>query len=736
MSTQQKLNIFTFVLLLSAFLFRPAMAFTEESGNLISNSGFEEGGNCWYFEGSCEITNAVFHQGTKSAKITGTGLGYQGVLYNPPGTNGFKLDPRLKCSLKFWLKLEKEGESFKVRIRQFKGKEYINGKEYCFQPENTKDWKEYSYEFITDKDSDNIRLDFYFIYGKGTAYLDDVAVRKIGLIEAKSSEELTEKLKKELTEKGWALKEEENYIIAEKDGLRTYYRNLKGKKYTKPEEWEAEALVGSEVDKTNYHMEYFPVGVSFYGYQIYERAEELGLDKWEYISKVLDDLKAHHMNTIYFGNTGFDVGVIDRMINLAEEKGLKLMLQMSGAYYRCDEKEYKDNPDKRRQNFVEVNIPFVCDVMPKYKNRKGVFAWSVKEEIRKEYAKELAIYYKLVKALDPTHPILIYHNNLEAANNMEAPYPSIMGFDRYFYRYDLGPGPGGCNLRSPLLALSLFEEEVPPFYQASLKYQIPFLFCIQGVASAMVITNMTEYNLTITKENEAQGWSYNSKSNTWSGWLRYYPPKNCMKVQVWAAVASGAKGIFCYNYGEPVWGKIKVWPPKNPGTEYTLSYDPTGYPPPQWEEFGEAAKEILYFAHLILSINKRVFNLADSENPNILIGTFQEEDSNRKYLIAVNKRTGTGTWDSHKNLTPEDELTINDRGQLAGHKPAEPLKFVLKVKSAKDLYDLKEQKRVNSSSSSGNEKSYEITLPPGEGNIFLSGDEKDFSECKTRYFKR
>lgn len=430
----------------------------------------------------------------------------------------------------------------------------------------------------------------------------------------------------------------------------------------RPEEWEKEALVGSEVDKLNYHMEHFPIGPAVYGYAMYARAQQLGLDKWEYIGKAFEDIKAHHMNTVWFGNTGSDKGDIDRMIALAEEKGLRLMLQMSGAYYRCTEPEYRDDAAKRRRHFEEVNVPFVRDVMPKYRNRKGLFAWSVKEETKAEYARELAAYYKLVKELDPTHPILI------------------------------------C-----------------------------FFFVIQGVASYVKGVDLSREG-TVGASMIPRGWRQDPGANTWSGWLRYYPPQHCMKLQVWAAVALGAKGIFSYCHGEPTWGKAK--PDLSRTAALGLSCDPSGQPAPQWAEFADAAKDIRHVAPLLLRMNKRVRNLGACDDPNALVSTFQEEDSARRYLIVVNKRTGFWCKDSPKSLKPSDEMSVDSQGQLTGYMPAPPLEFVLKVEAEQARHDLRTLSKLPMASSFPGGKSYRITLPPGEGNVLLLGSDADLLACR------
>ena len=695
----------------------------QPGDNLIRNGGFEEQSvRSWRLDGA-EIDKGNLHQGKQCVKITGAGVGYQGALYNPVGT--LRVHPAGKYQLVFWLKLQKESGYFKVRVRQRRGKEDLAGQGYYeFQPPESVDWKPYSYEFLAALEADNILLDFYFINTRGIACLDDISLRQIGTVEPLSSDKLTEELRKKLDEAGYKTSEEPDYLVTEKDGLRTFHRRIKGKLYLTRGEWEKEVAAVSEAEKLNYHMESFPIGPAIYGYALYERAQQLGMEKGEYISKILDDMKAHHMTTLWYGNTGTDREDIEKMVTLCEERGLKLVLQMSGAYYCCTEEEYRNDPEKRRKHFEEVNRPFVTEIIPKYRNRKGVFAWSVKEETKAEYAKELAAYYKLVGELDPTHPILICHNNLEAAERMEKPYPSIMGFDRYYYRASLS---GGGYLRTPALAASLLAEEIPPFYQASLRYRIPFFYVIQGVSTYMTGMDFSKEG-TVGANMQARGWRPDPGGKMWSGWLRYYPPKHCMKLQVWTAVALGAKGIFSYYYGESVWGKMK-WDGRSE-MEFALSRDTSGQPSPQWEEFGEAAKDISYFAPLILKINKRIVSLAGSDDPHILVSTFQEEDTHRKYLIVVNKRTGSWGKDSPKWLKPEDDLTVDEQGNLAGYSPAPPLEFVLKLQCGGDLYNLRSFKKLDAVSSTGGERSYRMVLPPGEGNIFLVGAQEDLSECK------
>lgn len=514
-------------------------------------------------------------------------------------------------------------------------------------------------------------------------------------------------LKKKLMAQGYSIKEKGDFLIAEKDGEKNFYP-LSG--------WEKGMSVGREVDKLDYNMEDFPIGVFLYGStHFFLRAKELGMKKWDYMAMVLDDIKAHNMNTVWFAGNNEEHH--RKMADLCEKRNLQLVLQMNEAYFIRGL-----NQEKREKRYLEKILPFVSKVMPQYRSKKSIFAWSLIEETRAEYAEEVAAYRAKVMELDPTHPIVLLHNNLNAAKNMKKPYPSIMGFDRYFYQK------AGDKMNSPTSAISSLEKDIPPFYNASLKYRIPFIFAMQGTCQYAKEIEPLQARYEIVRNS---GLFINPKTKTYSYWSKYYPPRHCMSLQAWAAVAMGAKGIFCFAYGAPTLGKIDVslerFAKKRKLTLYYLACDPSGKMTPQWDEFGETAKDIAYFAPLILKINKRVINIAKSDNPDIITTTFKEENSNRKYLIAVNKRTGF--WSDNK-------LNVNKQGQLTGYTSAGSLEFVLKVKSNDNLYDLRTFKKLKSFSSVSYEKSYKITIPPGGGNIFLVGNTKDLGKCGEIYFNK
>ena len=124
----------------------------QEMANLIRNAGFEEGKGGWRLVGA-ELDATVAHEGKHAVKVTGTGDGYQGVLHNPPGQ--FRVEAACKYEISLWARLQKHGGWFKARVRQRKGAEAA-GKEYGFLLSDSADWKEWSFEFVTALEADNI----------------------------------------------------------------------------------------------------------------------------------------------------------------------------------------------------------------------------------------------------------------------------------------------------------------------------------------------------------------------------------------------------------------------------------------------------------------------------------------------------------------------------------------------------------------------------------------------------
>ncbi|OGV34747.1 MAG: hypothetical protein A2020_08325 [Lentisphaerae bacterium GWF2_45_14] len=706
----------------------------SNKGIPILNGDFEKTGHWSIQKTNAEISTEKAHSGLQSMKLTTTGSGYEGFAYS--GNPAIKCRAETKYKLKFFILKESSNKTITARIRLRKGKKFID-QQYSvltrISEGTSNKWKEYILEFTTSPETDNIIPDFYFMNAKDSAYIDDVSIEYIAPAPFINSTFFKDYLKKKLLDENYTLIEQNNKLIAQKDGYTSYYSINPEGKYMNIDDALMRAKLGAEVNKLNYKQEHILIGVSLYGYAIEKRAKELGMEKWDYISKIFDDLKSHSMNTIYYGNTGGNQEEIRKITTLAEARGLKLIMQISPAYYRCTEKEFRDAPEKRRKNYENINLPFVRDFIPQMKNNKTVLAWSIKEETRKEYAAEIAEYYNELRKLDPTHPILICHNNIDAAENMLPPYPDIMGFDRYYYRYVFGEL---SYLRTPSSAIETLIKQASEFYQASLKYKAPFFYYLQGVSTAVVNTDMNEsLNIQMSDNALKRGWTFNKVTEKWSGWARYYPPKYCMKLQVWAALAIGAKGVICYNYGEPAWGKIKAWPPENTGidsNEYTLAFNTEGNFTPQWDEYGEAAKEISRFSSLIVNINKRVINIATANNPNILLGTFQEENSDRLYLIAVNKKTGSWKNNSPESLSHDDVLSVDNTGNLSGYEAAGKLPFKLILDSDKKLFNLKNMKQVLPEATT--ENIFNMEMEPGDGNIYLIGCDNDFEACTEKYF--
>jgi hypothetical protein len=260
---------------------------------------------------------------------------------------------------------------------------------------------------------------------------------------------------------------------------------------------------------------------------------------------------------------------------------------------------------------------------------------------------------------------------------------------------------------------------------------------IQGVATYLHSADFSREG-TVGANLANRGWTQDAGTRTWSGWLRYYPPRHCMSAQVWTAVALGAKGIFCYYYGEPLLGRVELGKDRTaaPETDYTLSCDTTGRAAAQWEELGAAAADVLAFASLLLRTNRRVVNLAAADSADVLTGTFREDDSARQYLIVANQRTGSWAKDSPKWLKPDDDLTIDDQGNLRGYRPAPPLDFTLTVESETDLYDLRSGAKLEATPAAAGRRTYRLSLPPGGGCVLLVGSEEDFRACRSAHFAR
>ena len=403
--------------------------------------------------------------------------------------------------------------------------------------------------------------------------------------------------------------------------------------------------------------EYFPLGVCVYLHAFGECAKLQGMEMWDFTAQALDDIKAHHCNMVFVGNVVEKD--LKKLVDLAEERGMRVYPQVLSIQYPRQLKK----KETRRYVFNNRIRKIVERLIPKYRDRYGLLAWGMAEEIKPDIVEEFKDYQDLIAKLDPAHPGVILHNNQIALDkSCKLLKPEIIGRDSYPFD----------NHRSGAISIFQQEKALEEGYQSAKSCGANFWAMQAGC------------------------YTYNRYDKLGGIGNRYPTPKE-MRLQSWVAILHGAKGLIYFLYvGVPEQCKS--------GESLRGLRTARGGETAQWKELGETFRDISFFTPLLVRLDKLDESIASSDNSNIAVETFAaRKEGKERYLIVVNRNT------------------------------VHAEKVKVKVKSEDRIYDLRVMQRLKAVTLEDFSKEFEVEIGPGDGNIYLIGNEQDFNNCIMEY---
>jgi len=252
-------------------------------------------------------------------------------------------------------------------------------------------------------------------------------------------------------------------------------------------------------------QEWFPLGIY----------ETIGKPTRAETIYLLDRMKQYHMNTIYGGKCA--VQEIAAMADLAEARGLRMVYQGHNLLFKG-----KTTADRARV-FASTITPAVEQYVTALRGHGGILAWSLTEESDPAEAREIAPYYALMRAQDPTHPPTVLHNNLSAAQiDLEANKPLVITHDFYPFFWDPRYGP-----TTPAASLGMYRSHVRRYYEACRAHGARLWMMPQSYGQLQTTLDPPYYGF--------------------RGGMRMPEPGE-MKQQGWLAIAEGAVGL-CFFLG-------------------------------------------------------------------------------------------------------------------------------------------------------------------------------------------
>jgi hypothetical protein len=495
-------------------------------------------------------------------------------------------------------------------------------------------------------------------------------------------------------------------------------------------------VVDSKEIDGDYSKNEIVFGVYIYDYSIKKYAQESSKLFLDALSEHLEILKKNNVNAVYMSIS--DPREFEMILDVFEDKNIKIIPQLNFAYF------------KNEWSKIDVNIKakIASEYIKKYKNKKIIIGWSLKEEVKKEEVSNLSEYYKKIINFEPEAKFVLVHNNLGAATDFPEPYPYIEGVNRYGFWWEFS---GGGYLASPSFALKWTRDNFSIFYDEVSERSKNFMtvFTQGGLTMPNAANKKLKYeDLLVSIDDKIltnkikkfadegrMGWKkFNtSKGAKYNFWKYYRLPENCMKVLMWSSVMEGAKYIFCWSYRplspieESISFETAASLDKNEISIWTLA-GRQGHSNPELKEFSETILDIKKYEKIILYSSKLPNSKLICNNDNFYNREFKH--MNVKGSIFIVHNSNVGTLNDNINFFDENaNVFIDDEGKLVDYKPYKD-KMICNLKIVSDnkyklfnLESLKELNLVNSTT--------QVEIAPGSGVLLFYGPEDSFKYLKS-----
>ncbi|MCD6218770.1 hypothetical protein J7K43_00105 [Candidatus Calescamantes bacterium] len=402
-------------------------------------------------------------------------------------------------------------------------------------------------------------------------------------------------------------------------------------------------------------QDFFPFGVYLGWNHILDNYKKAGFsDEWEMMERVLDDMVTRGFNTVWCVNT--KTAITEHIIKMCATRNIRVCSRDAEFFLNT-------------RPFEKIE-PVARKILPKFRGNQTVLGWVFGEEYSVKRMPELKNIQDLVMELDPSHVPLFIHNKLETAV-FAAEKLNCRIIIRDIYPFFADPEAGWIF---PNGQLNYFEGEVDKAFQVA-----------QAVdANLWIIPSVTgEYHPPAVQR------AY-SPTTGYGKWLYAVPTPEQIRVQTWAALAHGAKGIIYYHYV----GSIKM----NPWGKGFSPWRYDGTESPRQKEMTRLAKELKRLSPIILSLGPREGPVYTS---NYDIGAFIY----RTRVAPVHRFVIVFNRDFYHQS--EAEVMIPDADGI--------------------IFDLKNLEPIVSYKA-GSFYRFRVQLEPGDGRIYLLGSDQDFED--------
>ena len=503
----------------------------------------------------------------------------------------------------------------------------------------------------------------------------------------------------------------------------------------------------------NFLGDALPVGVYLYMYCYKQNKDPLAHDLTKHVNYLAD----LGFNFLYVGGVK-DNRAWQDLLKLCERRRIAIIPQLDFAYLNA-------NSIDAANKCAAKAIPFIR----KYIKHPAVIAFSVKEEPSIKILPALNAYYQTIYREVPDAPLHLLHDKFNAMKLTRAPYPQLVGTDRYPFWWEFG---AANNRATPRSAFKWYSSQLAAHYLEARKQQTEF--------QAVFTANVIEYVISSDKLKQAfypkklssskreklaqhverlaaagnQGWNILDK-NSYRYWKYYRPPVNCVRAMCWLAIAEGARSVAAWSCDPltPRKKKLGYCRRKSYKPEYEkkgfivsmMGFDNNGTP--ELKEYAEFTHNIQPYGKLIRAMGKEIKNVIGNpkgheivnfeqrSNPpfavhqnDVIWESFQVPGYAGKIVVVVN--TKVGTWCEGRSptvLAEKDVFRIDDDGNVIDFKPFTKPRSIScqNLLAGTDCMDLETGKQVDTKDNG----TFSIEIKPGKGRfLFLypakSGENK------------
>lgn len=336
--------------------------------------------------------------------------------------------------------------------------------------------------------------------------------------------------------------------------------------------------------------EFFPLG--FYG----------GIDDYPInaVAWLMDQMREIHCNTWHINN--LNMVRLAELVPMAEARDIRLLPQGGGwaSLYYC---AGLGTPAQRKRVYESTLVPNAKKIVPPWRGRWGLLAWSLVEEIHPEHVKEITPYYALMRKLDPTHESLVLHSVHAACVEDTALNRNPVAFYDT-YPFFIEPRSGPCTTAR---SLAYFKQRLTQFSATAKQRGVPMWVMMQAYG-------------------EPVGFSPDPPYFGHHGGVTPPTPAH-LRVQAWLSLAFGAKGLWWYPYrvGSPI-GISPISP------DWKLT--------PLWDEIGRIHARVACISDLLLKLEPAPDAiLAEVSGHNLHVAWHKRagDAGEARYLIVVNE---------------------------------------------------------------------------------------------------